>query len=71
MENFEVECEVKIPIDYRGFNSGLGFRPSNEKGKAIGYQCEIDRLKPAGIYGIGMGGWLFSHKKPNMRDIIL
>ena len=28
MKNFEVECEVKIPLDYKGFNSGLGFRLS-------------------------------------------
>ena len=27
--------------------------------KPKGYQCEIDRGKPAGVYGIGMGGWLF------------
>jgi len=62
MKNFEVECEVKIPLDYKGFNSGLGFRLSNGKGKPIGYQCEIDRSKPAGIYGIGMGGWLYPSK---------
>ena len=62
MKNFEVECEVKIPLDYEGFNSGLGFRLSDGKGKPIGYQCEIDRSKPAGIYGIGMGGWLYPTK---------
>ena len=62
MKNFEVECEVKIPLDYKGFNSGLGFRLSDGKGKPIGYQCEIDRSKPAGIYGIGMGGWLYPTK---------
>ncbi|GIS29022.1 MAG: hypothetical protein CM15mP130_0520 [Verrucomicrobiota bacterium] len=62
MKNFEVECEVKIPLDYEGFNSGLGFRLSDGKGKPIGYQCEIDRFKPAGIYGIGMGGWLYPSK---------
>ena len=37
MKNFEVECEVKIPLDYKGFNSGLGFRLSNGKGKPIGF----------------------------------
>ena len=58
MKNFEVECEVKIPLDYKGFNSGLGFRLSGGEGKPKGYQCEIDQSKPAGIYGIGMGGWL-------------
>jgi hypothetical protein len=62
MKNFEVVCEVKIPLDYQGFNSGLGFRLSDGKGKPIGYQCEIDRSKPAGIYGIGMGGWLYPTK---------
>lgn len=62
MRNFEVECEVIIPQDYQGFNSGLGFRLSVSGGKPKGYQCEIDRLKPAGIYGIGMGGWLYPTK---------
>lgn len=71
MKNFEVECEVKIPLDYRGFNSGLGFRLSNEKGKPFGYQCEIDRSKPAGIYGIGMGGWLFPTKTEHEEYNIL
>ena len=67
MKNFEMECEVKIPLDYKGFNSGLGFRLSGGKGKPIGYQCEIDRLKPAGIYGIGMGGWLYPTKTENLE----
>ena len=62
MADFEVEAEVKIPIDYAGFNSGLGFRLVGEKGKPKGYQCEIDRGKPGGIYGIGMGGWLYPGK---------
>ena len=62
MKNFEVECEVIIPQDYPGFNSGLGFRLSGGDGKPKGYQCEIDRAKPAGIYGIGMGGWLYPDK---------
>ena len=63
MADFEVEAEVKIPTDYAGFNSGLGFRLIGEKGKPKGYQCEIDRGKPGGIYGIGMGGWLYPNKK--------
>ncbi|SVB59991.1 uncharacterized protein METZ01_LOCUS212845, partial [marine metagenome] len=63
MADFEVEAEVKIPTDYAGFNSGLGFRLVGEKGKPKGYQCEIDRGKPGGIYGIGMGGWLYPGKK--------
>ena len=59
MGDFVVETEVMIPQDYKGFNSGLGFRLIGEKGKPRGYQCEIDRGKPAGEYGIGMGGWLY------------
>ena len=59
MGDFVVETEVMIPQDYKGFNSGLGFRLIGEKGKPRGYQCEIDRGKPAGVYGIGMGGWLY------------
>jgi len=59
MDDFLVELEVKIPTDYKGFNSGLGFRLIGDKGKPKGYQCEIDRGKPAGVYGIGMGGWLY------------
>ena len=41
---------------------GLQFRrlsPDRRRGQAKSYQCEIDRGKPAGVYGIGMGGWLF------------
>ena len=62
LKNFEVECEAKIPLDYEKFNSGLGFRLSNGSGKFSGYQCEIDRAKPCGIYGIGRGGWLYPSK---------
>ena len=62
MADFEVEVEVKIPLDYKGFNSGLGFRLVGEKGKPKGYQCEIDQSKPGGVYGIGMGGWLYPAK---------
>ena len=63
MGDFVVETEVKIPLDYKGFNSGLGFRLIGDTGKPKGYQCEIDRAKPAGVYGIGMGGWLFPKGK--------
>ncbi len=63
MGDFVVELEVKIPTDNKGFNSGLGFRLIGDTGKPKGYQCEIDRAKPAGIYGIGMGGWLFPKGK--------
>ena len=62
MEDFEVEAEVKIPLDYKGFNSGLGFRLVGGQGKPKGYQCEIDQSKPGGVYGIGMGGWLYPSK---------
>ena len=62
MEDFEVETEVKIPLDYKGFNSGLGFRLVGGQGKPKGYQCEIDQSKPGGVYGIGMGGWLYPTK---------
>lgn len=59
MKDFEVQCEVKIPNDYKNFNSGLGFRLIGETKKPKGYQFEIDRSKPGGVYGIGMGGWLY------------
>ena len=62
MADFEVEAEVKIPLDYKGFNSGLGFRLVGGQGKPKGYQCEIDQSKPGGVYGIGMGGWLYPSK---------
>ena len=62
MADFEVEAEVKIPLDYKGFNSGLGFRLVGGRGKPKGYQCEIDQSKPGGVYGIGMGGWLYPSK---------
>ena len=63
MGDFVAELEVKIPIDNKGFNSGLGFRLIGDKGKPKGYQCEIDRAKSAGVYGIGMGGWLYPKGK--------
>lgn len=62
MADFEVEAEVKIPLDYKGFNSGLGFRLVGKTGKPKGYQCEIDQSKPGAVYGIGMGGWLYPAK---------
>jgi arylsulfatase A-like enzyme len=58
MADFEVELEVLLPAE-AGFNSGLAFRCIGAKGKPKGYQCEIDRGKPAGVYGIGTGGWLY------------
>ncbi len=63
MADFVAELEVKIPQENTGFNSGLGFRLVGDKGKPKGYQCEIDRAKPAGVYGIGMGGWLYPKGK--------
>ena len=58
MADFEAELEVMLPAE-EGFNSGLAFRCIGAKGKPKGYQCEIDRGKPAGVYGIGTGGWLY------------
>ena len=62
MKDFEVECEVKIPLDYEKFNSGLGFRLTGKSGKPKGYQFEIDQNKPGAVYGIGLGGWLYPQK---------
>ena len=66
MADFEVEVEVKLPEQAAAkedhFNSGLGFRLFGETGKPKGYQCEIEREsagKNGGVYGIGLGGWLF------------
>ena len=66
MADFEVEAEVKLPEQSAAkddhFNSGLGFRLFGETGKPKGYQCEIEREsagKNGGVYGIGLGGWLF------------
>ena len=63
LSDFVAELEVKIPQENVGFNSGLGFRLLGDKGKPKGYQCEIDRTKPGGVYGIGMGGWLYPKGK--------
>jgi hypothetical protein len=65
--NFVLEAEVKIPQGATGrFNSGLAFRCTGAKGKPKGYQCEIDGGNPGkdgGLYGIGLGGWLYPAKK--------
>ena len=61
MDDFEAELEVFLPEE-PGFNSGLAFRCSGVKGKPKGYQIEIDRKAPGGIYGIGLGGWLTKQK---------
>lgn len=65
MGDFEAELEVLLPEDARqvNFNSGFAYRCAGEKGKPKGYQCEIDLQKPGGIYGIGLGGWLFPKGK--------
>ena len=63
MQYFGVECEVKIPLDYKKFNSSLSFRLTGDQGKPKGYQCEIDRERPAAIYGIGLGGWIYPKKE--------
>ena len=67
MKDFEVECEVKIPLDYEKFNSGLGFRLNGKNRKPIGYQFEIDRYKPGAVYGIGLGGWLYPKKEQEIE----
>ncbi|MDB4731987.1 DUF1080 domain-containing protein [bacterium] len=66
MKDFEAECEVFLPKE-PGFNSGLAFRCSGKKGKPKGYQMEIDRSIPGGVYGIGLGGWL-SKKKGTLKE---
>lgn len=62
-DDFIVEAEVLLPSDAAetGFNSGLAFRCSGE-GKPKGYQLEIDLKKPGGVFGIGLGGWLYPSK---------
>ncbi|MEZ5301859.1 MAG: sulfatase-like hydrolase/transferase [Verrucomicrobiales bacterium] len=67
MADFIAEAEVLLPDDAAesGFNSGLAFRCTGAKGKPKGYQCEIDLDKPGGIYGIGLGGWLYPNKATN------
>lgn len=63
LKNFIVEAEVLLPEDApNGFNSGLAFRCTGESGKPKGYQCEIDLGKPGGVFGIGLGGWLYPKK---------
>ena len=67
MRDFEAELEVLLPEDARevNFNSGFAYRCSGGTGKPKGYQCEIDLQRPAGIYGIGLGGWLYPAKDQN------
>jgi N-sulfoglucosamine sulfohydrolase len=64
MGDFEAELEVLLPEDAKevNFNSGLAFRCTGATGKPKGYQCEIDLQKPGGVYGIGLGGWLYPNK---------
>ena len=66
MDDFEAELEVFLPRE-PGFNSGLAFRCSGAKGKPKGYQIEIDRKAPGGVYGIGLGGWL-TKKKGKLKE---
>ena len=44
MADFEVQTEVKIPLDYKGFNSGLGFRLMLLTGTT--YPVESDAASP-------------------------
>ena len=68
MRDFEAELEVLLPVDARevNFNSGFAYRCSGNSGKPKGYQCEIDLQRPASIYGIGLGGWLYPTKDQNL-----
>lgn len=68
LADFVFEAEVLMPDDAEdsGFNSGLAFRCIGATGKPKGYQCEIDGPHPGqtgGIYGIGLGGWLYPKKE--------
>ena len=67
MRDFEAELEVLLPVDAQevNFNSGFAYRCSGNSGKPKGYQCEIDLQRPASIYGIGLGGWLYPTKAQN------
>ncbi|MEC9055842.1 MAG: sulfatase-like hydrolase/transferase [Verrucomicrobiota bacterium] len=69
MRDFEAELEVLLPEDARqvNFNSGFAYRCAGGTGKPRGYQCEIDLQKPAGIYGIGLGGWLYPGREDNQN----
>ena len=69
MRDFEAELEVLLPVDARevNFNSGFAYRCSGNSGKPKGYQCEIDLQRPASIYGIGLGGWLYPTKDENLN----
>lgn len=73
MTDFEVELEVMLPDDARelNFNSGLAFRCTGDTGKPKGYQCEIDGADPGksgGVYGIGLGGWLYPKKGEQQKE---
>lgn len=61
LADFEAELEVFLP-DEPHFNSGFSFRCQSEKAKPVGYQIEIDRIRPGALYGIGLGGWLSKEK---------
>ncbi len=67
MGDFEAELEVLLPEDASkvNFNSGFAYRCTGDQGKPRGYQCEIDLQKPAGVYGIGLGGWLYPGRAQN------
>ncbi|MCG8599452.1 MAG: sulfatase-like hydrolase/transferase, partial [Verrucomicrobiales bacterium] len=68
MGDFELTAEILLPEDAaeKGLNSGLAFRLVGEEGKPRGYQCEVEAPSPGqngGVFGIGMGGWLFPKKE--------
>ena len=68
MSDFELTAEIMLPADAaeKKLNSGLAFRLVGEEGKPKGYQCEVEAPSPGqngGVYGIGMGGWLYPKKE--------
>lgn len=75
MTDFEVELDVLLPEggSETGFNSGLAFRCTGKTGKPKGYQCEIESEQPGesgGIYGIGLGGWLYPKNDQQRREYL-
>jgi hypothetical protein len=54
--DFELTAEVKMPDD--AYNSGIGFRCAEAKGKPKGYQCEVAGKESGMLYAIG-SGWVW------------
>lgn len=70
--DFIFEGEALIPDDAsEKFNSGFAFRCVGREKKPTGYQCEIDGANPgfeAGVYAIGMGGWVYPTSDPQKAE---